>query len=102
VNYLVTASGQAFLDELGVRVPGHRPLIRYCVDWTEQRHHLSGAVGRGLLDRLSELGWIRRADHSRALTITEPGQAGLAQTFRIRLPSSSRSRDSSTPPVPGA
>jgi ribosomal protein S19E (S16A) len=66
-----------------VQVPPRRPLIRYCVDWSEQHHHLSGALGRGLLDRLTELGWIRRSDGSRAIEVTASGRAGLDQTFGI-------------------
>jgi DNA-binding transcriptional ArsR family regulator len=83
VDYRLTPSGQAFLDEFGVQVPPRRPLIRYCVDWSEQHHHLSGALGRGLLDRFIELGWIRRADGSRAVKVTATGRAGLDQTFGI-------------------
>jgi DNA-binding transcriptional ArsR family regulator len=83
VDYRLTPAGQAFLDEFGVQVPPRRPLIRYCVDWSEQHHHLSGALGRGLLDRLTELGWIRRSDGSRAIKVTASGRAGLDQTFGI-------------------
>jgi DNA-binding transcriptional ArsR family regulator len=82
-DYRLTPAGQAFLDEFGVQVPPRRPLIRYCVDWSEQHHHLSGALGRGLLDRFIELGWIRRADGSRAVKVTATGRAGLDQTFGI-------------------
>ena len=58
LDYAVTDAGWAFLADLGVESrPGAR-VVRYCVDWSEQRHHLSGALGRGLLDRLLELDWI--------------------------------------------
>src|SRR6201996_1669315 len=82
-DYTLTAAGRAFLDEFGVHVPPRRRLIRYCVDWSEQHHHLSGALGRGLLDRLTELSWIRRSAGSRAIKVTEGGRAGLDQTFGI-------------------
>ena len=83
VDYTLTAAGQEFLAEFGVQIPPKRRLIRYCVDWSEQRHHLSGALGRGLLDRLIELGWVRRSGGSRAVKITESGQAGLDEAFGI-------------------
>ncbi|HEV7654093.1 MAG TPA: hypothetical protein VGP36_05035 [Mycobacteriales bacterium] len=48
------------------------------MDWSQQRHHLSGALGRGLLDRLPELGWIARADATRAIRITPGGGTACA------------------------
>jgi DNA-binding transcriptional ArsR family regulator len=83
VDYTLTPAGQEFLAEFGVRIPPRRRLIRYCVDWSEQAHHLSGALGRGLLDRLTELGWIQRSDGSRAVKVTDAGRAGLDQRFGI-------------------
>ena len=85
VDYRLTGAGQGFLREFGVRLPPRRLVIRYCVDWSEQAHHLAGAAGRGLLDRLVELGWIRRAAGDRAVTVTRTGDAGLAGEFGIRL-----------------
>jgi len=85
VDYALTREGDEFLAEFGVQAPPRRRLIRYCVDWSEQRHHLSGALGRGLLDRLLELDWIRRRDSSRAVRITDTGREGLRTTFGIDL-----------------
>ena len=61
-------------------------MVRYCVDWTEQRHHLAGGLGRGLLDRLLELGWVRRLDGQRAVRVTDDGRAGLARELGLILP----------------
>lgn len=85
VEYELTADGRAFLDDLGVRLPPRRRLVRYCVDWTEQRHHLGGAVGRGLYDRLTELDWVRRSPTTRAVSLTDSGRAGLAEAFGVVL-----------------
>lgn len=84
-DYHLTADGEAFLTDFGVVLPTQRPVVRYCVDWSEQRHHLSGAIGRKLLNRLLELGWIHRSPSNRAVHITDTGHAGLAATFRIQL-----------------
>jgi DNA-binding transcriptional ArsR family regulator len=88
VDYRLTAAGARRLSALGVEVPevgaGGSPL-RYCVDWTEQAHHLSGPLGRSLARRLLELGWLRRAERGRAVHVTEPGRRALHDELGVRL-----------------
>ena len=57
--------------------------LRYCVDWSEQRHHLSGATGRALAARLLELKWIRRADSGRAVFVTDLGRREFPSAFGV-------------------
>jgi DNA-binding transcriptional ArsR family regulator len=83
--YRLAPPGIERLDRFGVALPrperdGTLPL-RYCVDWTEQRHHLSGVVGRNLLVRLVELAWVERDGGTRALRITDAGRRGLRRQF---------------------
>lgn len=85
VDYQLSPSGRSWLDDFGVLMPPARSGVRYCIDWTEQRHHLSGALGRNLQRRLSELDWIRRSPSNRAVTITEAGRTGLADAFDVHL-----------------
>jgi DNA-binding transcriptional ArsR family regulator len=78
--YRLTEGGRERLADLGVRLPdpaGGAVALRYCVDWTEQRHHLSGAVGRALATQLLELGWLRRAPRGRAVHLTDLGRTGM-------------------------
>jgi DNA-binding transcriptional ArsR family regulator len=84
VDYRLTADGRRALTDLGVAVPDGDAL-RYCVDWTEQRHHLSGAAGRALLQRLLELHWLRHGDRHRSVLVTPAGEAGLADAFGIKI-----------------
>jgi hypothetical protein len=49
------------------------------VDWSEQRHHLAGALGARLLGRFVELHWIERRAGSRAVNVTTAGAAGLLE-----------------------
>lgn len=56
------------------------------VDWSEQRHHLAGRLGAVLLTALLDVGWLRRAERSRAVMLTERGATEL--TDRLGLPES--------------
>jgi hypothetical protein len=90
VGYLLTGHGAALIGDFGIDLAAlrarRRPLIRYCLDWTEQRHHLAGALGAALAGRLFELDWVRHAPPaSRAVRLTDAGRAGLAATFGLSL-----------------
>ncbi len=86
-DYRLTEAGRAWMDDLGVRIASgcRRPLVRYCMDWSEQRHHLAGALGAGLLTRLVDLGWLRRSPTSRAVQVTDEGRRGLTRTLGIEV-----------------
>jgi hypothetical protein len=81
----LTADGRVALTALGVDVPVSSS-VRCCLDWTEQRHHLSGAHGRAILSRLLDLGWVVRSQRSRALRVSGDGATGLCETFGVELP----------------
>jgi DNA-binding transcriptional ArsR family regulator len=85
VAYVLTENGRAMLGDLGIDCSpaGKRPFVRYCVDWSEQRHHLAGALGARLLDRFAELRWIERRTATRAVTVTEAGTRGLADALGL-------------------
>jgi DNA-binding transcriptional ArsR family regulator len=87
VDYRLSDRGADHLRELGVDLDaafsGRRPPIRYCVDWSEQDHHLSGGLGAALARRLRELDWIRPLPGSRAVKLTPLGREGLAERFGL-------------------
>jgi DNA-binding transcriptional ArsR family regulator len=68
--------------EMGVDVAaldtGRRPLVRACVDWTERRPHVAGALGAALLGALLERGWLIRRRDGRALRVTPAGREAFA------------------------
>ncbi len=88
LDYRLTGKGIERLRAFGIdfdALPQRRPLIRYCVDWSEQRHHLAGSLGAALADRMFDRGWIRRAQRSRAVHLTDEGHRGLRETFGVAL-----------------
>jgi DNA-binding transcriptional ArsR family regulator len=89
VDYTLTQRGAELIGALGVDVgalsASRRPLIRYCIDWTEQRHHLAGALGAAIAARLFELDWLRHRRIPRAVELTERGAEGLARELGVAL-----------------
>src|SRR5579875_863469 len=83
-RYRLTPAGRDRLTGLGValRVTGQRPLVRYCVDWSEQRPHLAGHLGAALLDLFLERDWLRRGKR-RIVTLTDAGRAALADQLGV-------------------
>ncbi|MGH3426822.1 MAG: ArsR/SmtB family transcription factor [Terriglobales bacterium] len=88
VTYSLTDFGRRRLDGFGVSVSSRsrRPLVRYCVDWSEQRHHLAGALGAAILDRFVDLAWVRRPRVGRAVYLTNAGRQGLVDEFAVAIP----------------
>jgi DNA-binding transcriptional ArsR family regulator len=85
----VTPEGETFLAGFDVDVSAlrrqHRLFCKPCLDWSERRPHLAGAVGAALARRLFALEWVERLRDTRALRITPVGRKGLQATFGIVL-----------------
>jgi hypothetical protein len=83
----VTSSGGRFLSAFGadLRSRTRRIFCQPCLDWSERRYHLKGLVGARILDRLLELGWLKRVLDSRALQLTPSGRTGLSENFQIEI-----------------
>jgi len=89
----VTLDGAAFLRSLGVDLHaaegraakrgGGRVFCRPCLDWSERRPHVAGAVGAALCQCCFTLGWVRRIEGTRAVTVTLKGQRGIKQSFGV-------------------
>lgn len=83
VDYRLTKSGFELFHSFGVELPAMPFSVRYCVDWSERRHHLGGTLGRQLFRRLVELRWIQRDSSSRAVELTDVGRRGLNHAFSL-------------------
>lgn len=85
----LTDGGRAFFLQLGISLPaletGRRPLCRFCLDWSERRHHLGGALGAELFRHLEQLRWIVRGE-GRAVRFTAKGTKLFADAFGAASP----------------
>jgi DNA-binding transcriptional ArsR family regulator len=83
----LTSTGAQRLQALGIDTEalqaGRRPLARACLDWTERRHHLAGALGAALLDSFRARDWLIPRSAPRALRLTTTGRQALASHFGI-------------------
>ena len=83
----VTATGTRFVSEFGIELPAlrasRRHFCRLCLDWTERRPHIAGAVGAAITNRCFELGWMERMKRSQAVVVTQRGRRGFQQTFGV-------------------
>lgn len=83
--YELTVDGEAAMERLGVDVRTARKLRRRfactCLDWSERRPHLGGALGAVLLQHFLQRGWVEQDLDSRALAVTRLGQRQLKVEF---------------------
>lgn len=82
----VTDRGQGLLAELGLAVAPsrHRLFCRPCLDWSERRPHLAGALGAAICQHCIDQKWIRRLPGTRAVEVTPMGRQLLRQHLGLR------------------
>jgi DNA-binding transcriptional ArsR family regulator len=72
------------LGALVDRPAAARPLLRFCVDWSEQRHHLAGALGAAVCSSAESAGWFVRRPGGRAVEVTDAGRQALRETLGVQ------------------
>jgi DNA-binding transcriptional ArsR family regulator len=86
-DFLLTAPGERFLARLGVDVgkarAERRAFARQCLDWSERRAHLAGALGAAVARRCLDLRWVHPVREERTLALTPQGLRGLRTWFGI-------------------
>ncbi|MCY0902790.1 MAG: winged helix-turn-helix domain-containing protein [Firmicutes bacterium] len=79
--YEVSATGIAALRRLGINVEdllrGKRHFAKPCLDWSERKYHIGGALGAAIATKMFELAWIERVPASRAVKVTQVGKSAL-------------------------
>lgn len=83
VDQMLTDAGRAWFADRGfAKGDGRRPFCRTCLDWSERRHHLGGALGAAILERTLEQGWARRGE-GRVIAFTPKGAAAFDALFEM-------------------
>jgi DNA-binding transcriptional ArsR family regulator len=65
--------------------PSRRAYARRCLDWSERRPHLAGALGAAVADALRARRWVTRIKGSRALLVTDAGRDGLRAALGVQV-----------------
>src|SRR5262249_54967927 len=88
-TYDLSRDGASGLSKLGIDVDAMRRLRRRfafaCLDWSERRSHLGGAVGAALLKLALKRKWVISDPESRALSVTRHGRREMLLQFGLRL-----------------
>lgn len=73
------------IDAIATGRRSARMLCRPCLDWSERRPHLAGALGAALCAHCFDRSWIRRVAGTRAVSVTPEGRRALHATFGVAL-----------------
>jgi len=80
-GFRIGGNGRKTLRDLGVDIDAilkrENEHVRGCMDWTERRPHVGGALGRALLEAFLAQGYFERVAEPRVLRITPQGEAML-------------------------
>jgi DNA-binding transcriptional ArsR family regulator len=87
--YQLTPAGSAAMEILGIDVAALQTLRRRfafaCLDWSERRPHLGGALGAALLKVAVKRKWVIPDLDSRALSVTTLGRHEMLARFGLRV-----------------
>jgi DNA-binding transcriptional ArsR family regulator len=87
--YELTAEGAKAVDALGIDVEETRKLRRRfayaCLDWSERRPHIGGALGAALLKLAIKRKWVAQDLDSRAIRVTNVGRREMLARFGVEL-----------------
>jgi hypothetical protein len=85
-DWSLTQTGELFCQRLGVDLDGakqanSRHFARQCLDWSERRPHISGALGAAIADTFFKKGWAERLRRGRTVRLTDSGRRALGSHF---------------------
>lgn len=89
-DFTVTKQGEVWFAALGIDVAelaaGRRKLAPRCLDWSERRPHLAGALGAALLTALEARRFLQRELDSRSIRLTPRGRRWLSRELDVSVP----------------
>ncbi len=80
VGRVVLRAGWASISA-PARKASSRHFARQCLDWSERRPHISGALGAAIADTFFKRGWVERLRRSRTVRLTDSGRRALGSHF---------------------
>ena len=88
-SYDLTLAGVKAVEALGIDVEETRKLRRRfaysCLDWSERRPHIGGALGAALLKLAIKKKWVTQDFDSRAISVTNTGRREMFARFGVEL-----------------
>lgn len=95
-NFKLTEDGERIFADLGIDVAAarrrRRHFARSCLDWSERRPHLAGALGAALAEHLLDWGWISHEPGGRTVRITSAGRREIQRVLDVEISDAGPSR----------
>ncbi|WP_299889457.1 helix-turn-helix transcriptional regulator [uncultured Ruegeria sp.] len=86
-SVILTAPGSEFCSAFGIDLDtlskNRAPLCRPCLDWSERQTHLAGKLGRAMLARMEDIGWVSRKPDSRIIRFSRAGIQAFDKQFGV-------------------
>ena len=79
--FIIGTKGEHWFQKIDIDVADVRTSKRHfakpCLDWTERKYHLAGALGAALLAQMKKSNWVRQKTNSRIMILTAKGESEL-------------------------
>ena len=83
--FQLARKGREFLSGRGIELAKlevlKRPLCRSCMDWSERRPHLGGALGAAILSHVMREGWASRGQSARLVSFNRRGEENFVRWY---------------------
>ena len=88
-EFLLSEEGQSFCLRLGIDLRAvrrqRRMFARRCLDWTDKRDHLGGALGAALTKNYFAMEWLRPGSRPRLVEVTPQGVRAFQNHLGLAL-----------------